>query len=91
MVPQRQSAAEGVVCRVGSEVKRSFVVRRGGLLRTDFLIGNLVNNNWTPYPLFFKSVHSKGSYTPFDRSPISPLFATLVKASAVRIFFADYE
>ncbi len=57
MVPEGQSAAEGVVCRVGSEVKRSFVEM---LLRTDFLIGNLVNNNWTPYPLFFISVHSKG-------------------------------
>ncbi len=36
--------------------ERSFVAM---LLRTDFLIGNLVNNNRPPPPLFFKSVHSK--------------------------------
>jgi len=40
--------------------ERSFVVRHGGLLRTDFLIGNLVNNNWDPPPRFFGSVDFKG-------------------------------
>jgi hypothetical protein len=38
-------------------VKRSFVAM---LLRTGILFGFLVNNNWTPLPLFFISVDSEG-------------------------------
>jgi hypothetical protein len=37
--------------------ERAFVAT---LLRTDFLIGNLVNHNWARPPLFFVSVASKG-------------------------------
>ncbi len=46
------------------------------LLRTDFLVGNLVNHNRDPSPLFFVSVASKGL-----SQSVSLLFATLAGRS----------
>jgi hypothetical protein len=59
-------------------VERSFVAM---LLRTDSLIGNLVNNK-TPTPLFFVSADSKGVADAFfvsadSKRVITPVFATL--------------
>ena len=46
------------------------------LLRTDFLVENLVNHNRDPYPVFFVSVASKGL-----SQAVSLLFATLAGRS----------
>jgi len=55
LLPDRAGASRTDLLIVNAE--RSFVAI---LLRTDFLLGNLVNNNWLPLPLFFKTVESKG-------------------------------
>ena len=57
--------------------ERSFVTM---LLRTDFLIGNLVNHNRDPSPLFFVNVASKGLSCTFSCA-VSLLFATLAGRS----------